>query len=451
VHVARAQAVAIVASSPPELSGPSVALADLAGANAGGEVPMSRWSTRRALICSLSLAAACSAFGSGEVGDQKSCGGDDEEGGGQDAGDGAVITIPTGENPFTDAVGYINPDYVAQVESSMAAHPAEAETLRKVADVSTAVWLDSIAKVARLDGYLDDALAQQEALGRPVVPLFVVYDLPNRDCAALASNGELSVAADGVARYRAEYIDAIAAAFRAHPGQRIAAIIEPDSLGNIATNLSVPHCAESEAAYRESVAYAIEQLSMPHTFLYVDAAHAGWLGWPDNTSKIATIFDEVLTAAGGADKVRGFATNVANYTVLDETAERFDYQGNPCHDEATYVEHLAAALAAVGITDKGFLIDTSRNGRGGIRSEWGAWCNVGGAGIGERPAVSPRPGLDAYVWVKPPGESDGTSDSTAPRFDAHCAGPDATLGAPQAGQWFDAYFVQLAANATPPL
>jgi len=361
------------------------------------------------------------------------------------------VPIPTGENPFVGAVGYINPEYVAQVESSIALHPAEAETLRKVAEVPSAIWLDSIGKVARLDGFLDDALARQNELATPVVSTFVIYDLPNRDCAALASNGELLVAENGVARYKAEYIDAIAAAFRAHPDQRIALVIEPDSLGNIATNLSVPRCTESEAAYRESVAYAIEQLSMPHTFLYVDAAHAGWLGWPDNTAKIATIFDEVLTAAGGAGKVRGFITNVANYTVLDATSELFDYQGNPCHDEVTYVERLAAALAAVGIADKGFLIDTSRNGRGGIRSEWGAWCNVRGAGIGQRPAVTPRPGIDAYVWIKPPGESDGTADPSAPRFDAHCAGPDSTPGAPQAGQWFDPYFVQLAANASPPL
>ncbi|HEY8145969.1 MAG TPA: glycoside hydrolase family 6 protein [Kofleriaceae bacterium] len=413
---------------------------------------MPRWFSCVLVVAGLALAAsACGAFSSAQVGDENSCGDDDGDGAGPDGGGGGDVPIPTGQNPFAGAVGYINPEYVAEVESSIAAHPAEAEVLRKVADHSTAIWLDSIAKVDRLDGFLDDALDQQHQLAVPVVPIFVVYDLPNRDCAALASNGELQVAEGGVARYEAEYIDAIAAALRDHPDQRVALVIEPDSLGNIATNLSVPRCAESEAAYRESVAYAIRELSMPNTFLYIDAAHAGWLGWPDNTAKIATIFSEVMTAAGGADKVRGFATNVANYTVLDAASELFDYQGNPCHDEATYVEHLAASLAAVGITDKGFLIDTSRNGRGGIRSEWGAWCNVRGAGIGARPVASPGPGLDAYVWIKPPGESDGVADPSAPRFDAHCAGPDATPGAPQAGQWFDPYFVQLASNATPPL
>jgi cellulose 1,4-beta-cellobiosidase len=166
---------------------------------------------------------------------------------------------------------------------------------------------------------------------------------------------------------------------------------------------------------------------------------------------IATIFQEVLTAAGGADKVRGFATDTANYTVLNETPELFDYQSNPCHDELTYVQKLTAQLATVGIQNKGFMIDTSRNGLGDIRYQWGSWCNVKGAGLGIRPTVNPATGIDAYYWVKPPGESDGTSDSTQPRFDPSCANQDATMGAPQAGTWFHSYFLNLVQNAAPPL
>jgi cellulose 1,4-beta-cellobiosidase len=395
--------------------------------------------------------AACAGNGTGAgTGDDDDGPGSAGDGGGGGGGD--DVAIPTGGNPFRDAAGYINPEYVAEVETSVTLHPEQAALLRKVEGIANAIWLDTISKVPRLGMFLDDALAQQRAKHQAVVPIFVVYDLPDRDCAALASNGELSIANDGVQRYKTEYIDAIAAAFRAHPHQRIVAVIEPDSLGNIATNLSVPKCAGAEAAYRESIAYAIRTLAMDNTFLYVDAAHSGWLGWQTNTAAIATVFNEVLTAAGGVDKVRGFVTNVANYTVVAAAAaELFDYQGNPCHDELTYVQNLTTALAAVGIVNKGFLIDTSRNGRGGIRHEWGAWCNVRGAGLGERPAASPKPGLDAYVWIKPPGESDGTSDPSAPRFDAQCATQDATTGAPQAGQWFDSYFVSLATNATPAL
>src|SRR5262245_60360468 len=373
-------------------------------------------------------------------------------GGSGNGGAGGGIGVPTAGNPFSGTVFYVNPDWKLEVERSASAHPEDAALLRKAEAYPTAIWLDSMSRLPLVGRTLDDALAQQQRLGQLVVTVFVVYDLPNRDCAALASNGELSVDANGLDIYEHQYIDPIAAALAAHPNQRIVLLIEPDSLGNIATNLSVPRCAASESTYRAAVAYALATLAAPNTFLYLDAAHSGWLGWPDNLSKISTIFQQVLTAAGGASVIRGFATDLANYSVLTTvTPELFDYQGNPCHDELTYVDHLRSALAAVGITNKGFLIDTSRSGRGGIRHEWGSWCNVRGAALGLRPAADPMPGLDAYLWMKPPGESDGTSDSTAPRFDAHCANQDATPGAPQAGQWFDAYFVDLVHNATPPL
>ena len=68
---------------------------------------------------------------------------------------------------------------------------------------------------------------------------------------------------------------------------------------------------------------------------------------------------------------------------------------------------------------------------------WGDWCNVKGAGFGVRPTLNTGNALeDAFVWIKPGGEGDGTSDSTAPRFDPHCALSDALQPAPQAGTWF---------------
>jgi cellulose 1,4-beta-cellobiosidase len=298
----------------------------IADRNVGSEAPMSRWLHGHAdtswLVLGLACAlAACAKIDAGAAGDDDGSG---ASGGGDSGGGGDEITIPTGGNPFTDSAGYINPEYVAEVETAVMQHAEQATLLRKVEGIANAIWLDTISKVPRLGMFLDDALVQQRANNQAVVPIFVIYDLPDRDCAALASNGELSIANNGVQRYKTEYIDAIAAVFRAHPHQRIVAIIEPDSLGNIATNLSVPRCAQAEAAYRESVAYAIRTLAMDNTFLYVDAAHSGWLGWPANIAKIATVFSDVLNAAGGTDKVRGFVTNVANYTVLSATTELFD-------------------------------------------------------------------------------------------------------------------------------
>jgi cellulose 1,4-beta-cellobiosidase len=80
-----------------------------------------------------------------------------------------------------------------------------------------------------------------------------------------------------------------------------------------------------------------------------------------------------------------------------------------------------------------------------------SWCNIKGAGLGERPRAAPAPGVDAYWWVKPPGESDGASDPKTPGFDKGCSGGDAASGAPQAGKWFSTYFVDLVKNANPPL
>lgn len=370
--------------------------------------------------------------------------------GGGGAG-GPVGGVITDGNPFADAIFYVDPAYQDKVQSSIDMAPADAALLEKVKGIPTAIWVDKIAALPNIAPNLDAAHAQQQAEGKPVVSVFVVYDLPNRDCAANASNGELSVEADGLNRYKTEYIDAIAAEFAAHPDQRIVAIVEPDSLPNLATNMSIPKCAASEAAYKEGVAYALQKLSMPHVYLYLDTAHSGWLGWPDNQTKIAAIYNEVLAAAGGKDKIRGFATNVANYTVLDEVPEQFDYQFNPCHDEHTYVAQLGQAFAAAGLTGKSFLIDTSRNGRGGIRQAWGNWCNITDSGMGERPRADPRAGIDAYFWVKPPGDSDGTSDPNAPRYDVSCSSVDSATNAPQAGEWFHSFFVEVAKNANPPL
>lgn len=55
---------------------------------------------------------------------------------------------------------------------------------------------------------MGDILKDISALGGNVAGQFVVYDLPDRDCAALASNGEYSIADDGVTKYKA-YIDSI--------------------------------------------------------------------------------------------------------------------------------------------------------------------------------------------------------------------------------------------------
>jgi cellulose 1,4-beta-cellobiosidase len=366
---------------------------------------------------------------------------------------GGLASPGSDHNPFKGVNYYINPGYVANVEATAKRHPEMADHILKVAQYPSAGWLDSISAIPNLKLWLDEAKKQQDASGKPTLTVVIVYNLPNRDCSAAASAGELKVSENGEQRYKTEYIDPITAQFKAHPDQPIAVVLEPDSLGNLATNMALPMCQEARPAYKNGVVYAIKSFALPNVSVYLDAAHSGWLGWDDNRAKIVRIFRQVLSEAGGPGMIRGFATNTSNYTHLSNRDGAVLEPTNPCPNELTYVKTLRKTLEMNGFKNPTFIIDTARNGKGNIRKAWGSWCNVHGAGLGERPRADPEPDspyIDAYFWLKPPGESDGVSDPSAPRFDPMCAGPDAAKGAPQAGQWFESYFLDLVRNANPP-
>jgi len=295
----------------------------------------------------------------------------------------------------------------------------------------------------------------------------VIYDLPSRDCAAAASNGELSCADStctaALNTYRTQYIDPIVAIFKRFNSQPIVAIVEPDSLPNLATNLNVPKCTLAQNAYKQGIAYAIKQLSTVggNLTMYLDAAHGGWLGWDNNRQAAAQIFKEVLNLAGGANLIRGFATNTANYQALGSLSSSSDpcnlkSQYNQAIDESHYVQLLSQSLNSAGITGKYFVIDTSRDGVTNERKDCSNWCNIKNAGLGARPSTDTSiTGLgslvDAFIWIKTPGESDGTSDQSAPRYDYHCGSSDSFIPSPEAGQWNAGHFIQMAQNAIPPL
>ncbi len=357
---------------------------------------------------------------------------------------------PDPTNPFVGAKFYINPEYVKEVEDAAAAAPDMAETIKKVAAYPTATWLVMNSFVEKVPKVLGEAAKQSAASdGKPMLSAFVVYNLPNRDCAAKASSGELNLGNGGAERYKTEFIDKIAAHFAAFPKQRIVVFLEPDSLPNLVTNKTKKECADAEKVYMDSTAYAIQKLSLPNVSIYMDIGHAGWLGWEGNRQKAAILYKQVLDQAGGADKIRGFVTNISNYNTVNSLDGKKLGPTNPCPDELTYAKKLTEAFEAVGIKGKKFVIDTSRNGRP-VRSTWSSWCNVKAAGLGPRPQASPDPLIDAYFWVKPPGESDGTSDPKSPRMDPSCKSGDSMDGAPEAGEWFQAYFIQLVKNAEPP-
>ena len=104
-------------------------------------------------------------------------------------------------NPFVGATAYINQDYAALVDTSIAI-TSDASLKAKMETVKsypTAVWIDRIAAIyggaenagrKSVEEHLDAVLAQKQP-GVPITASFVIYNLPGRDCHALASNGEL--------------------------------------------------------------------------------------------------------------------------------------------------------------------------------------------------------------------------------------------------------------------
>ncbi|KAK7038104.1 glucanase [Favolaschia claudopus] len=362
-------------------------------------------------------------------------------------------STPAAGNPFAGHNIYLTPFYAAEVAAA-AANISDATTKAKalsVAKIPTFTWFDTVSKVPDLGTYLADASAQGKSSGTPMIVQIVVYDLPDRDCAALASNGEFSIANNGQANYF-NYIDQLVAQIKKFPDVRVIAVIEPDSLANLVTNLNVQKCSNAQTTYLACVTYALQQLNkLGNVYSYLDAGHAGWLGWPANLTPAAQLFASLFKSAGSPNMVRGLATNVANYNALSASSPDPITQGNSNYDEIHYINALAPALQSSGFPAH-FIVDQGRSGVQNIRQQWGDWCNVKGSGFGTRPTTNTGSSLiDSIVWVKPGGECDGTSNSSSPRYDSHCGLSDADQPAPEAGTWFQEFFVTLVTKANPPL
>ena len=180
----------------------------------------------------------------------------------------------------------------------------------KVKDIPTFIWFDKIEKIPTLDQYLQESSSKGQLLQ------IVIYDLPNRDCHAKASNGELLIDQDGVNKYKRDYIDKIVATIRKYPSAKVVAVVEPDSLANLVTNLSDPNCQKAQPAYLECTNYAIKALASVGVTMYLDAGHAGWLGWPANLTPSAELFARVFRDAGSPPQLRGLATSKCTLTTI---------------------------------------------------------------------------------------------------------------------------------------
>jgi cellulose 1,4-beta-cellobiosidase len=430
----------------------------------------------------------------------------------------AVMAEAHQDNPYVGATQYVNSQWAAEVESeavAQASNPTLAAKMRIVEKQATAVWLDSMGAINPSSGmglaaHLNAAVAQKQG-STPIVINIVIYDLPGRDCNALASNGELPATQAGLTTYETQYIDPIATILSnsAYSGLRIVLIVEPDSLPNIVTNSGVAACQTAGPLYEAGIEYALNKFhAISNVYNYLDSAHSGWLGWSSNSGPAAQEFAKVANATTARfASIDGFVTDTANTTPLKEPfitgtttvngqqaiSANF-YQYNPDVDEQSFTADMYPRLVSAGFPSSiGMLIDTSRNGWGGPnrpsapststdvntwvdatrvdrRPHRGAWCNPSGAGIGELPRATPggypNSHLDAFIWVKPPGESDGSStaipNDQGKGFDRMCdptyqppgagwngATTGALPNAPLSGQWFPAQFDQLVTNAYP--
>eukprot|EP00965_Chrysotila_dentata_P222159 6192795-Pleurochrysis_carterae.AAC.4 len=144
-----------------------------------------------------------------------------------------------------------------------------------------------------VEGILADSLrnAASNPSGEPALCAFVWYDLPNRDCHAKASGGEICCrrlpdgscdfmaqangCAEGLKEYMHEYVDPFVEVLARYSGTvPVVLVMEPDSLPNLVTNQADPRCgAATKEAYTQGLSYAIQRIAdaAPHVSMYLDA------------------------------------------------------------------------------------------------------------------------------------------------------------------------------------
>lgn len=255
-------------------------------------------------------------------------------------------------------------------------HPSP--ELTRLAAIPQGIWLTGGPPGAVARQVSQVAGAAQRARS---VPVFVVYDIPRRDCGAGQSGG----GAPDAQAYR-DYVSALAYANR---GRQAVVILEPDALAQL-------DCVQPQ--YRQGrlrlLKWAVGALQTHRVMVYLDAGNRGWHSAHDMAERLSR---------AGIAHARGFALNVSNF--------------DPTGSEIAYGRSISGLVGW-----KRFVIDTSRNG---AASPAHGWCNPPGRAVGPLPGTAPHTrGVDALLWIKAPGESDGvcgTSRLPAGQFDRNAA------------------------------
>ena len=353
---------------------------------------------------------------------------------------------------------------------------ADAALIRRMVETPQAVWLTrgTPRTVQR-----DVKHVVHHAAAKRSVPVLVAYNIPFRDCAQFSAGGATSTA---------EYLAWIDGFARGIGDAKAVVILEPDGLGIIPHYVDIngnlewcqPPEADPDTAAEErffQLNSAVDRLlEQPNVAVYLDGTHSRWLGVGDIAQRLVR---------AGVMRAQGFFLNVSNYQpsaheqkygtwissciAFANNAEEggwrlghYDWcasQYFPANVDDFSTWHLTdewyAANLGTARPTTGFVIDTSRNGQGRWIPPAGHpagdpqdWCNPPDRGLGLRPTADTGDALlDAYLWVKIPGESDGQCNRWGP-------GPvDPVRGMvdPPAGAWFPEMALELVHNAVPPL
>lgn len=255
---------------------------------------------------------------------------------------------------------------------------ADADLLRLIADQPQAVW---IGEWLGAQGAADRAATvAAEASAAGTVPVFVLYAIPDRDCGQYSAGG---LPAD---QYRG-FVQGVAEALS---GSEAWVVLEPDALAMMGD------CGD--AGVRASLlADAASILDAHGVEVFLDSGHSNWRSAEDTAARILQV---------GTSHLAGFSTNTSNY--------------NPTSDERAWADQVS------GLVGLPYIVDTSRNGNGSN----GEWCNPRGRALGDVPRMTGSEPYLASVWIKSPGESDGSCN-----------------GGPSAGAWWEEIALELARNS----
>ena len=280
---------------------------------------------------------------------------------------------------------YVNPDTPArkQADAWQRSRPQEAALLRVIADQPQAIWLGDWVRDIRGE---TDAIVSRSGATRSI-PVFVAYNIPYRDCGLHSRGG-----AGGGDDYR-RWIVELARGLRNRPS---IVILEPDGIPTIDC-LPARLRDERYVLLRE----AVEVLTKAGASVYVDAGNANWHRPSEMASRLQS---------AGVSRAVGFSLNVSNFHATDVNVD--------------YGNRLSRLIG-----NKHYVIDTSRNGRGArVEREW---CNARDQALGRAPTTDTGlPLVDAFLWVKTPGQSDGNCN-----------------GGPRAGEWWADYALGLSRTA----